>query len=204
MENAIENSVSVIDKAIAAAKARATAKGTNKINDPQTSKEDRIAAQNAAKEARAAARQANKAAKSAARAAPVHMTKVEKAASKLPNLSNKVAEIFHSVTTSFDATQLTALALHLQHHNRVQATIKASAAQPLKVGQVVLITGGDPKYIGMRGALDRVQRIRCYVNIPGVKRPIYQFTSDVEVVNESGTAAPSPDFVEEAPIAAVG
>jgi hypothetical protein len=204
MENALENSVSVIDKAIAAAKARATAKGTNKIIDPQASKEDRLAALKIAKESRAADRQAKKAAKSAVRAAPVHMTKVEKAASKLPNLSNKAAEIFHSVTTSFDAAQLTALALHLQHHNRVQATIKASTAQPLKVGQVVLITGGDPKYIGMRGALDRVQRIRCYVNIPGIKRPIYQFTSDVEVVNESGTAAPSPDPVEEAPVAAVG
>jgi hypothetical protein len=204
MENAIENSVSVIDKAIAAAKARATAKGINKINDPQTSKEDRSALRELAKAQRDTEREARKVAKAAARTAPVHMTKVEKAANKLPNLATEAAEIFNEIVAHYNRDQITALALHLQHHNRVQSTLKATAVDPMKTGQLVRIVGGDPKYIGMTGALEKVQRIRCYVNIPGVKRPVYQFTSDVEVISESGTAAPSPNFVEEAPMAAEG
>ena len=204
MENAIENSVSVIDKAIAAAKARAMAKGTNTFTDLNVSKEDRSALREVAKAQRDADREARKAAKAATRTAPVHMTKVEKAANKLPNLSTDAANLFNEIVAHYNRDQITALSLHLQHHNRVQSTLKATAVDPLKTGQLVRIIGGDPKYIGMTGALEKVQRIRCYVNIPGVKRPVYQFTSDVEVISESGTAAPSPNLVEEAPMAAEG
>ena len=207
MENAqnIDSTVSVIDKAIAAAKARAAAKSSRTDNDPKPSKEDRAELRQQAKAAREAAKAQKKAAKAASRTAPVHMTKVEKAASRLPELGSSAKETFDEVTTNLSAQQLVALSLHLQHFNRVNATIKATSAAPLKVGQVVRITGGDPKYIGMTGVLEKVQRIRCYASVKGVKRPVYLFTSDVEVLDEAGSEAPKPDQdVGDLPIAAEG
>jgi hypothetical protein len=51
----------------------------------------------------------------------------------------------------------------------------------LVVGQFVTVTGGDARFIGMTGTLEKVQRIRCYVRIEGQEKPHYCFTSDVEV-----------------------
>jgi hypothetical protein len=34
----------------------------------------------------------------------------------------------------------------------------------------------------MTGSVTKAQRIRCYVTVPGVKREVYCFTSDIEVL----------------------
>lgn len=210
MENATNNdiTVSAIDKAIAAAKARAAGKAKPADKPPvdavRPTSEERQALRAEAKAKRDAERAERKAAKVTPRAVPVHMTKVQKAAGRLPSLSQEIAKVFDEVTTNFGREQITALSLHLQHHNRVSATIKATVAQPLKVGQVVRIVGGDPKFYGMTGALDRVQRIRCYVSVPGTKRPVYCFTSDVEVVNEEGSSIPTSNEEDEPAATATG
>ena len=94
---------------------------------------------------------------------------------------------FNEVTTNFSAEQITALALHLQHFNRVKATERA-LNQKIEAGMSVRIIGGDPKYIGMTGTVSKAQRIRCYVEVPGIKKPVYLFTSDVEPSREAPAA----------------
>jgi hypothetical protein len=73
------------------------------------------------------------------------------------------------------------LALHIQHFNRVKATERA-LDQRVVQGTPVRIIGGDPKFMGMTGTVTKAQRIRCYVTVPGAKREVYLFTSDVEVL----------------------
>ncbi len=150
-------------------------------------------------EAQRAARKADKAEKRATKVkvaadgrprGPVHMKKVASAAARLPVLNSDAQLAFNDLTTNFSGAQLTALALHLAHHNRTVSTQRATTIQ-LKVGQTVCIAGGDHRFIGKVGVIDRVQRIRCYVNIPGMEKPYYCFTSDVTgvVAAESTEAA---------------
>jgi transcription antitermination factor NusG len=137
------------------------------------------------REARKAARASKKATKASekqdAARKPAHMKKVERAAAKLPPLNDSAQLLFSEAVGNFSADQLTAIALHLQHHNRVMATQRAVSTK-LEVGMQVRIIGGDPKFVGLTGTVDEVRRIRCYVSVPGQKNRIYSFTSDVEVV----------------------
>ena len=193
MENQTDNlntKLSAIDKALAAAKARKSATESEKAQkSPPTSKVD-YAARLAAKAARDAERALRKQQIAAARAEkkatkmsdkPAHMKKVERAASKLPTLNEQMQLTFNEVTTNYSAEQITALALHLQHFNRVKATERA-LGQKVELGMNVRIIGGDPKFIGMAGTVSLARRIRCFVEVPGVKKPVYLFTSDVEVL----------------------
>jgi len=63
----------------------------------------------------------------------------------------------------------------------VQATQRA-LSQKVAAGDEVRILGGDPRYVGMTGTVSKAQRIRCYVTVGGVNKPIYLFTSDVQVL----------------------
>jgi transcription antitermination factor NusG len=92
-------------------------------------------------------------------------------------------KFFDEITPNLSAEQVTSLVLHLQHFNRVKATERA-LNQKLDLGQHVRIIGGPTKYVGMTGTVDRAQRIRCFINIPGVRKPVYLFTSDVELIAE--------------------
>ncbi len=150
-------------------------------------------------EAQRTARKASKAEKRAAKVkvtpdgqprGPVHMKKIATAAAKLPQMNSDAQLAFNDLTTNFSGAQLTALALHLAHHNRTVSTQRAATVQ-LKVGQTVCIAGGDHRFIGKVGVISKVQRIRCYVNIPGMEKPYYCFTSDVvpATVAESTEAA---------------
>ena len=215
METQVTNTkMSAIDRALAAAKARKAAKesGETSVSDTlptvtvteedlksDLGREALKAARAAEKQvklakleeeriARRAARAAKKAAREAASAKPAHMKKVERAASKLPNLSSEAQVTFSDITSNFSGEQITALALHLQHHQRVTATTRAVNTK-LAVGQSVRIVGGDPKHLGKTGTVDRVQRIRCYVAVAGMEKPLYCFTSDVSVVVDQDTAA---------------
>jgi hypothetical protein len=209
-ENTETKDISAIDKALAGAKARSEAKKAKEPKAPKEKKvkeTDEIAkarqlAEKAAKQAERAVKRAEKKleqeaqkdAKTAARAAkkaerlaervakrPSHLSKVEKAAAKLPVLGERATDTFKRATKNLTGVELTALAQHLQHFVREQSTVSASGVK-LVVGQVVRITSGSPKFVGQIATVNKVQRIRCYVDVPGVVKPMYLFTSDVEPV----------------------
>jgi hypothetical protein len=189
----LNTKLSAIDKALAQAKARKAAKDSSPPpagDDVQTftiqKTDDNKAMKLAEREARRAQiakdREERKAAKAAAQPkGPAHMKKIASAANKLPTLTDTAQLLFNEATTNFSAEQLTALALHIQHFNRVKATERA-LNQRVVQGTQVRIIGGDPKFIGMTGSVTKAQRIRCYVTVPGVKREVYCFTSDIEVL----------------------
>lgn len=205
-----DQSVSEIDKALAAAKARKAAKtGTageaspkepkqpkapKEPKRPRLTDEDkaaRIAARDAERATRKAERDIARAAKLEARNAnkqPAHMRKVLKAAEKLGALTQTAQVIFDDATANLPAAQVAILSLHLQHFNRVKATERARVSA-IEAGQTVNIIGGDPRFIGKSGTVTKAQRIRCYVAVEGFNKPIYLFTSDVSVTAAAPVAA---------------
>lgn len=176
-----EATVETIETALAAAKARkAKTKGARPT---PVSAEDRAAAK-ASRDAARAERQAAKAQAAASRKPP-HLKKVEKALAGLPNLTEDVSQIYNSLVQVQSPDQLLALAAHLQQHVRLKRTLQATASSARPVaGNKVRIVGGDHRYLGLTGTVDRAQRIRCYVTLEGRSKPLYLFTSDVEVVTE--------------------
>ena len=191
-ESNLDTSLTAIDQALTAAK-RTRSKGSKvasteaKVARPRLSAEEREARKTqlatdraARKVTRIAAREARRAAKVSGKA-PAHMVKVMRAAEKLPVLEDRGAEIFNEITTNFSRAQVAAIAQHLTHFNRVMATSNALSAK-LNVGDTVTFVGGDAKYVGLTGTVERVQRIRAYITVEGFKKPIYVFTSDVALL----------------------
>lgn len=132
----------------------------------------------AASDAKRAAAKAEREAKAQPRG-PAHMKKVDKAAARLPALSAEAQTKLNEIRLSLGLVDMTVLALHMQHHVRVAATSKAHGRKFVN-GQSVRFIGGDPRYIGQVGTIDQARNIRCFVNVPGVKKPVYVFTSDIE------------------------
>ena len=205
--------VTELDKAVAAAKARKAAraggtatttekpaKAPKAAKEPSAPKRPRLTdEQKAEREAKKAAERAEKkAARDAARAAkkaerdaakqPAHMRKVMKAAERLGTLGQAAQLLFNEATANLTAAELAMLANHISHFNRVQATQRA-LSQSIEQGMEVRIVGGDPRFIGKTGTVSKAQRIRCYVEVTGVSKPIYLFTSDVEPVAQAASAA---------------
>lgn len=200
------SSITAIDQAIAAAQARKAARngepaptGTPAEKAPRVKLSDEEKAQreerrNSERDAKKVQREEARAAKKAERdngKRTPHMSKVEKAAERLPALNDAASVLFTDITTNLTRDQITAIAAHLTHFNRVQATSNA-LGRTVEAGMLVNIASGDPRYIGKQGTVVKSQRIRCYVNIPGENnRPIggsnetgiYFFTSDVEPVS---------------------
>lgn len=195
-----ETKISEIDKLIAAAKARKAAKAalkgeTSEVSDDATpadkaeAKEKRAAQRAEDKAKREAERAERKAAKAASKAdKTAHMLKVNKAASRLPELEPSAALILSEATANLSAAQVAALALHLQHFNRAKATERALSSR-IEAGAHVTIVGGDPRFIGRTGTVTKAQRIRCYVSVEGHDKPIYLFTSDVALAAVAEAAA---------------
>lgn len=180
-----------IDAAINAAKKSSTKTDTTAASPKRKlSAEERLARdaeQKVAREAKKAQRDqvraAKKAEREAAKHAP-HMSKVDKAAEKLPPLSDALQSLFGELVINNSRDSIAALAAHLTHYNRVKATERA-LTQKVTLGDTVRITGGDPRYVGKTGLVTKSQRIRCYVDLEGVKKPVYLFTSDVEVLKSA-------------------
>lgn len=201
-----------IDRALAAARARKATKaaaGTTEEKAPRApkapkaatepkrprlteeQKAQRQAAAEAARTARSAARAEARAAKLAERNAsrqPAHMRKVQKAAERLGALGSAAQLLFNEATANLTGAELATFAAHIQHHNRVQATQRA-LGQKIEAGMQVGIVGGDPRFIGKSGTVTKAQRIRCYVQVEGVAKPIYLFTSDVQASEAPAVAA---------------
>lgn len=116
---------------------------------------------------------------------PAHMKKVDKAAARLPALSSEAQTKLNELRAELSNVDMTVLALHMQHHVRVAATSKAHGRK-FTNGQRVRIVGGDPRFIGQEGVIDQARNIRCFVNVEGVKKPVYVFTSDIEPCGEEG------------------
>lgn len=168
----------------------AAAEKVKKVTSPdfakQQKKEALTAARSAAKAVRDAERQKRREEK-AARAVnknPTHMKKVARAASKLPALNESAQTHFDELTTNLGRVQIAALALHLQHFNRMKAT-EMSAGRRFKTGQQVRIVAGDLDNLNKIGTIESARPLRVFVNVPGVKKPVYVFTSEVELVNDA-------------------
>jgi len=205
-DTTLDTKLSAIDRALAAAKARKAARAASidetpatasappkepkKETHPDFAKAQKAEALKLAREAAKVRRDAERNARRAAKESkgPVHMKKVEKAASRLPGLSQAAQILFTDITTNLSAEQVSAVALHLQHFNRSKATERA-VSQTLAVGSRVRIVTGDPRYIGREGTVETVRRIRCFVTLPDTQKPVYLFTSDVEVVPPEADAA---------------
>lgn len=201
--------LSAIDAAINKAKAnktrRAQADGTSEaegtVTDEvavtkrprlsDTEKLERQAKRDAERSARKAERTTAREAKRAERDAnkvPAHLAKVQKAASKLPALNEAAQLTFNEITTNHGRDQINAISAHLAHFNRQKATERA-LGMSFGVGDTVRIVAGDTKFVGLTGTVSKAQRIRMYVSIDGFKKPIYCFTSDVELVEAAASAA---------------
>jgi len=163
--------------------ARKEAEKAAKAAERAVKRAERKAEQEAAKVEKTAARAAKKADREAEKASkgPAHLSKVAKAALKLPLLSEAASAQFKRTMKALSPVEVMALSQHLQHAIRERSTI-AAASVKLVEGQLVRITGGAPKFIGQVATMAKVQRIRCYVHVDGVDKDVYLFTSDVEPV----------------------
>lgn len=206
-------SINEIDKALRAAqerKAKKAASGESTTNPEQTASttpttdkapakpklsDEEKAAKQAAKDVersakkaeRDQAREAKKAQRDADRK-PAHLRKVQRAAERLSALGQAAQLLFNEATAGLSAADLASLALHIQHFNRENATVRA-LSQKLNVGDQVTFVGGDPRYIGKTGTVNKSQRIRCYIDVEGAKKPVYCFTSDVAPIAAPAAAA---------------
>lgn len=202
------SNTSKIDAAIAAVKAKQAVKGqTNKVTaadvKPATARvrltpeerKERDEAREAERAQRKAEREELRAKKRAEKEAarkPAHMTKVEKAKAKLPTMDENTTLMLDELTSNLTLNQLDILSQHLSLHVRAERTMSA-ANRTVEVGQAVTIVGGDPRYIGMTGTVDKAQRIRCYVDVPGVDRLVYLFIADVEPISDEGAETVTED-----------
>jgi len=197
--------LSAIDRALEVARKRKAARsamdgGTLTLNEsttsaktpkapkaPKATDEEAVAAK-AAKDAdkaknkaeKAAARDAKRALAEASKPAkpPAHMKKVEKARSKLPQMTSAAENTFGEITANLTATEIATLALHLQMHNRATATLLATTQARLPMDAVVKITGGDPQYIGLTGTVIHSQKLRAKIQVEGHSKPVYIYNGE--------------------------
>lgn len=177
MSDSFDANISKIDAVIAAARARKAEREGEVIveSKPKLSAEERSLRKqqiNQERELRKKITLEKKGGKT------IHMSKVEKAAARLPQLNSTAETAYTDIITNFSAAQVSAIALHLQHYNRLKSTELALQSR-IEAGMTVKISGGDPRFIGCTGTVTEARRIRCFVNVPGTKKPVYCFTSDV-------------------------
>jgi hypothetical protein len=127
-----------------------------------------------------------------------HLSKVLKAADRLPELSDAANQHYEALVNDLPPGDLNALGLHLQHQYRHHVT-EAAAARRLVVGQRVRLLGGPARTLGKVGTVVGLNRIRCYVEVDGVAGSSYVFTSETEdVVDALGHRVHEPSPVEDA------
>jgi flagellar biosynthesis GTPase FlhF len=150
--------------------------------EKKAAKEEKKAQTQAQKDAekaeKAAAREAKKAAKAEKPAKVPHLAKVTKEAEKLPELDDTMQAIVDEVT-EMSAPDMSAVIAHLVYKLRLKQTI-ASNDITHEVGDTVKITSGNADVLGLIGVVSEVHRIRALVQVPGIEKPIYTFTADLE------------------------
>jgi hypothetical protein len=162
--------------------------------DDKKAERDALKKEREAKRAeRKAAREAKKAAKAAERAAKGSGDKlVAKAMAKLPTLDDGLAALVAQIVecTKAHSASIAAVVDHLKFAANVAGRAQAKAVE-VEPGDAVRIVGGNPKFVGMVGIVERAAKLRCHVAVPGKDTTIYLFNSDVEVID--------PDTLDEAP-----
>lgn len=172
-----------------AAKAAKQAEREAKKAETQAAREAKRAERTAATAERRAAKQAEREAKKAAKP-PAHLAKLQKAEAKLPALT-PAAMAFVATSGGLSAAELTAAAEHIAFRARSLQT-QAALTVKLEEGDAVRITTG--KHAGRVGTLEKVARIHCFVQVEGLDKSLYLFTSDVEKVEQTVPADAEPDF----------
>ena len=180
--------MSKLDAAIAAAEARKASKAGKSpaapTAKPATNSIDKVRARLDEQARLRLEREERRAAKRAEREAALanrhpHMGKVNKAAERLPALSETASQFYGDITANLSSAEIAVLAAHLNHFNRVQATESATHTGELTLGMQVRIMKGDIKFLGKVGTITKIGRIRCHIEVPGFERVAYLFTSDV-------------------------
>lgn len=177
MSDIMNDNLSKIDAVIAAAKARKIALDSGDAPEERKSR-PRLSPEIRAEKKAEIARD-REARKEVKKNQVAHMAKLNKVLEKLPPMNGTTQQIFSDIVSNLSADQITAMSKHLQHYNRTKSTEK-SLSSKINVGDVVNIVGGDARFLGMKGTIVESRRIRCFVEVPGCKRPVYCFTSDVE------------------------
>lgn len=193
----------LVKGAVAAAdlKLESAVKAVSKRDDKKAEREALKKAREEKRAARKAAREEKKAAKAAERAAKGSGDKlVEKALSKLPKLDENTAALVAQIVecTHAHSASLAAVIDHLKFAANVAGRAQAKAVE-VEAGDAVRIVGGNPKYVGMVGIVERAAKLRCHVAVPGKDTTIYLFNSDVEVVDPDSLAAPTAKVDETEP-----
>lgn len=193
MDNTEDKKQTSIDRALAAAKARAAAKTGSELEEqprakspraktaPEFAKAQRTEALKAAREASKAARAAGKS-PDGVEGRPTHMKKVDRARSKCPPLSQDAEALFASATANLSLPQVDALSQHLAVHVRAGRTLRAVSISQLPLGANVRITGGEAKYIGAVGTVVHSSSLRAKVEVPGLSKLVYIYTGEAEPV----------------------
>lgn len=179
-----EPKAKVVDEAKAAAKAERAAAKAAKMAELEAAR----AARKAERDAKKAEREAAKANKASTGAAAAHMKKVEKARAKLPTLSSEAELVYNEIISNFGGPAVVAIAEHLKLYVRMSATQRATNGAALEPGSTVRIVGGDPKFINMVGTVVKSQKLRSFVKVPGVRKDVYVFTTDLKVVEDQPMA----------------
>lgn len=116
---------------------------------------------------------------------PAHMSKVEKAAERLPPLSDDLTASYSSLVGQFSVGELSLLIAHLQVSNRAQQTLASNGVNFSEGQQVRIIASeNDASLIGKVGTVTEMRKIRVLLDVEGVKKPVYLFAADCEELNE--------------------
>ena len=214
--------LSPIDKAIAAAKAKAAARAAAGLKDsakPEVGekkepKAKKTAAEQLAEKAakdkeraeKKTARDLERAAKKAKKEAVVeevkkgaHMGKVVKALESLPAMDNDVQSAFELVCgAGLNEGQIAILLAHLSNHNRAAQTVHSRETK-LVEGQRVKVIGSDrdARLIGKVGHITQVRKIRCLVQLDDMAKESYLFLADVVPFTDEPVAPPVVEKEEE-------
>lgn len=127
-----------------------------------------------------------------ARLTPAHMSKVDKVANLLPQLSTDASVLF-TAANNMASADICALVAHLNIAIRKRGIVSSasSTSGKLSVGDQVRIRSSqtNPRFIGMTGTVAKVQRIRCYVRLEGRDKDDYFFITDCEQVGSPSALA---------------
>lgn len=153
--------------------------GRRGLSEEEKAERERVKAEKKAeRDAKRAAAKAEK----LANQKPAHLTKVQKAIEKLPKMNDVASNLFDYVLSPVNGASMSdveVLVAHLEAHVRLIRTTQA-LERNLEPGTAVRIVGGNKRYMGKTGVVTKCQRIRCYVDVPGVDKEVYLFTSEVE------------------------
>lgn len=133
-----------------------------------------------------AARDAKKAAKAALPKKIPHLAKVEKAAN-LPEISDDLKDLVGEIS-DLSAPEISAVMAHLSYAFKVKQTV-ASNDMTREVGETVKIIAGNADVLGLVGTVSEVHRIRAFVKVPGVEKPIYVYMADLESAEPETTVS---------------